>query len=467
METIFLIIFGFFPFFILVGVIFFKVSANIRYDYFEPLTFVLFTTLLGVTLRTLYIPFADSESYYHLLRYRPQSILIGGLLVICLGLIFLVAGYLLGHTIQPIKLINPSWFGKYQWNMRLTYYFVWFFCALSLIGIYLVIDATGISFDSVYDISRKRALIQEGTRIVFGYRRWLSEFGSYAFLISSLILISSGKKLFSKWGLLFVISGIIASIPPILYSERNKFVIFSIYIIMLWYYFGYSKSKIIKLPLLKIIPIIIFVFFMIMVLTAFRTGINEFNEISDYLTVSMFIDRVVGSGNFFGVEKVAIIVEEVPRYSGFLNGQSFYTWIIAPIPRSIWPSKPQTSLGYLFGEIFFYRDFTNIRGGGRPPGFMVELYWNFGLFGVVFGMFLYGLFLAIYYRYFQKYLRNKNKNMILVYIMTVIPLTITLLGSNFNRTIIDLARNLIVLNAVLNFISSSHKNKKVVNVDHS
>jgi hypothetical protein len=69
-----------------------------------------------------------------------------------------------------------------------------------------------------------------------------------------------------------------------------------------------------------------------------------------------------------------------------LMGWSYYIAFLTPIPRAVWPDKPNITLGRFYGGLF---------GGDEITSFAIsvlgELYINFLLPGVLFGMFLYGI----------------------------------------------------------------------------
>lgn len=74
-----------------------------------------------------------------------------------------------------------------------------------------------------------------------------------------------------------------------------------------------------------------------------------------------------------------------------LLGESFAMFLVAPIPRLIWPEKPSVRLGPYVGQALL--DFNN--NSGAPPSAIGEFYINFGLPGVVVGMFLVGILLKV------------------------------------------------------------------------
>lgn len=87
------------------------------------------------------------------------------------------------------------------------------------------------------------------------------------------------------------------------------------------------------------------------------------------------------SDGFYG------ILSKVPEEVEFLGGKSYLSIPAAPIPRAIWPDKPEAG-GRLNATYIFANPLTTI-----PPGNIGEAYWNFHVPGVIVIMFLFGMIL--------------------------------------------------------------------------
>jgi oligosaccharide repeat unit polymerase len=80
------------------------------------------------------------------------------------------------------------------------------------------------------------------------------------------------------------------------------------------------------------------------------------------------------------------IIEKTPsRVLNFQYGTTYLEFFIAPIPRSLWPEKPP-SLGVQLKRVLVDAKAE----GGIPPSMVGELYFNFDMFGIFVGMFLWG-----------------------------------------------------------------------------
>lgn len=100
------------------------------------------------------------------------------------------------------------------------------------------------------------------------------------------------------------------------------------------------------------------------------------------------------------VTSVAAIVSDTGRWVDYRYGE---TLVLAPIavfiPRFLWPDKPSIAIGKEFGATFKLVGSMD-RETYIAPSFVGELYWNFAVPGVVFGMWLLGM---SYRWYYQRY----------------------------------------------------------------
>jgi len=106
------------------------------------------------------------------------------------------------------------------------------------------------------------------------------------------------------------------------------------------------------------------------------------------------------------VNSVAVVLRDVPRWVPFARGGT----IIEPtinsfIPRLLWKDKPIILPGQIFGQTFRVTNSMTRRThiAASIPG---ELYWNFGLTGILAGMFVVGWILRWIYRRYAEGLSN-------------------------------------------------------------
>jgi len=90
----------------------------------------------------------------------------------------------------------------------------------------------------------------------------------------------------------------------------------------------------------------------------------------------------------------AEVIADTPAIVPFWAGGSYYPILFKPIPRVILPDKPEEVTGQTFGHRYGVISVENIGTSINLPQ-IVELYANFGLTGVIVGMFLFGLIYRI------------------------------------------------------------------------
>jgi hypothetical protein len=95
------------------------------------------------------------------------------------------------------------------------------------------------------------------------------------------------------------------------------------------------------------------------------------------------------------------VLEQTPSIVPYQNGRLYsyllYTWV----PRAVWPDKPSMSEANQFYQVAYgitaVEDLDKV---SIAVGFLTEAYMNFSWLGVVFIMFLVGVFLDLYRRFF-------------------------------------------------------------------
>lgn len=121
---------------------------------------------------------------------------------------------------------------------------------------------------------------------------------------------------------------------------------------------------------------------------------------------------------FDQMEVFATIVAITPIQIPFWNGQSYLDIFTLPVPRSLWPEKPipvRLTLGNL------------IRGQnvGIPMTMIGEFYINFGIFGIVSGMSLFGVMCKTLDRWAYTFRDNPSVIIFFVFVLTNLPIILT------------------------------------------
>ncbi len=84
------------------------------------------------------------------------------------------------------------------------------------------------------------------------------------------------------------------------------------------------------------------------------------------------------------------VIADSPAMVPFWGGESYYPILFKLIPRAVWPDKPEELTGQTFGHRYAFISAGNTDTSINLPQ-LVELYGNFGLAGVIAGMFIFGL----------------------------------------------------------------------------
>jgi len=114
---------------------------------------------------------------------------------------------------------------------------------------------------------------------------------------------------------------------------------------------------------------------------------------------------------FSGIETLALVVERTETHP--FGVPSAVTLLTFPIPRSVWAEKT-TPIGLLYARSFLY---DVAEPEGASPTLPGELYWNFGVAGILGGLFFIGVFCKTAYSYL---LRHRDKSALLLYSVALV-----------------------------------------------
>lgn len=116
---------------------------------------------------------------------------------------------------------------------------------------------------------------------------------------------------------------------------------------------------------------------------------NAYAQVTPDALLTSATEGTVYDRTFGDMATSAHIIANVPERLEYQNGATIAQWLVAPVPRAIWPEKPLIAPGPLIGQALYGTDRS-----GVPPGYIAEMYWNFGLVGVLVGAMLLGWLLA-------------------------------------------------------------------------
>lgn len=125
----------------------------------------------------------------------------------------------------------------------------------------------------------------------------------------------------------------------------------------------------------------------------------------DYRRAGMSLGEKLTSSGHMVAKRISFIamlshvVQETPDEIPYWGGATYKPLLTSVIPRAFWPEKPEERAGHEFGVrygfIFPYADMS------MNMPWIVEMFVNFGVIGVLAGMSLTGVFLAFLDRFFN------------------------------------------------------------------
>jgi hypothetical protein len=107
------------------------------------------------------------------------------------------------------------------------------------------------------------------------------------------------------------------------------------------------------------------------------------------------------SARFSGIDQLYGVMQTVPEITGYRYGFDYSAILVNFVPRLIWPSKPIYSRGADYGSAL--GTMTSV-----TPFPVGEAYWDFGGYGVIFMMMIWGACLAAVTRAYSYYFDRSN-----------------------------------------------------------
>lgn len=422
-----------------------------RYDVFQPLSFAILSVFIGVTGRTIYVTFSSGERATQvLLRGRPPEFLLPALLVILVGLGFFVLGYLQKLPRLPVGRFKIARYST--WSTRRLFMIVAVLTLLSLIASGMFLQKTGFTFGDLTDLSGKRFVALEEAEsgyTALGYLRWMASLSQVAFLLIIAWFARSGKRWRSAAGLVAIGMFGLAALFPFLTSARGALLWLVISSVVVWHYARH------RLSIRSVVIVAVVAVITLSLMISFRSG--EANP-WERLSLTSISERLFGSRDFLDVTTTASIIEALEGGRLDLSyGSTYFAWLYAPIPRTVWPDKPAVSAGWDIKRQVF-----GLGGaGGIPPGAMGEAFWAFGIGGVVVMMWLLGAIVGAIYRTLRPYL-SINKNMLVIYAGVFLPWSLAVLGGGWSNALIGAIQKLILLTVALYFVTRRGRSGKEI-----
>ena len=355
-----------------------------QFDIFEPINLAALAIFFGSAIRSVYLLTSSSDQVDFLMMGTDFEAVADNLPLILFSVISMTMGYVLFP--QRFKIERLSFFKYYRPSRGQFYFALWLSIALSIIGIYLSMDQYGIKLDKgLLAASSKRVaeITDEAGNTIYGVgvSRFIADLASHGFVMLACAFVARLLKPTTATLILLGILFVVASLMPFLSSSRSNIILMFMTVVIVMSYYGRLSMRAIVIALVLTLTIVT-------VLGNLREQ-NQRGEVSDQTTIDLF----VGSGHGVDFVRTSAIMDRVPRVVPYQYGHT-YLGVFSFLPRSMWPTKPDISLGaFVKGEIFGQW----VRVNGWPPGILAEGWINFGPFGLILPMVLLGMYLRAVY----------------------------------------------------------------------
>lgn len=415
-----------------------------NYDPISTWSFATLSIVLGLTIRGLYISIGyPDENTLDFLFYlgKPVDDFFWPSLLLLAAILSLALGYVFGPVNEGQSAI-ANYF--YTVNINRMYLVIAIIFIVSLVATIAYIHMTG-GFD-FSNLSKKRTLISS-PELSESHRTWqsLRTVASLALFAHLLVLADAlnSRNLGKVWKYCLALAlFLLAAFLPFYASSRGlvfMYVILSLAI-------TYCVKKKLSWSLVLAVGVGGIVVFQAM--SVLRTAENV--TITEAIKSSGFgikiLDRLVLNRNNIDLSKTAHIIHAISDRLEYQYGKTIAVWLVAPIPREIWNSKPLISPGPIIGTTIYGN-----KRSGVPPGFVGEMYWNFHIPGVLIG----GVILGWLMKWVHIKFRPKRSNdmcQLVVYIYGPIQLGYLALGTSVGYGLVTTVINTLLALVIVRLI---------------
>lgn len=414
-------------------------------DVFSPLYWLLYLLVVSVFGKTLYL-MSTSYEYAQLVSLdgRDLEILTGGFIAMSIGAVAFALGYttIRGRTRRPsgvrpthpqVEFTDTAHYNSGAYQLFLTVCFL-----LSLI----CLARFSIAFDLVSELKRGVIIAKRvheetvGNSLrgsSFGYLRWGAVTLPQVVVLATFVIFLH-KRIPMRRAVKWLVAGlaIISLVIPLLTSARLELMYLFVMLGAAWHYYRrpISLVKITTLGLALILATS---------LLGYARYAQRATSGSASFSLAVLADKTMGSAYFMDIGKTSVIVDTVPDQVPYQLGSSYALFLLAPIPRTLWPEKPNVRISSFVGDQIY----TRADDSGVPPGFVGEAYLNFGHVGVFVMMGLLGALSARIYR--SLVVQSRRPLARLWYIFFVIVFAFSLLSGDFTLTVSQAGRYGLVL----------------------
>jgi len=403
--------------------------------------------LLSMPVRWIFLTRLVSEGPIFILLHKDLTQFVPGALVASLAILCVVAGYLSGgrqQLIEPRKII--AWGeiveGKFSLFISLAV-----LISMSAMAIYL--KETGFSLADLSSISAKRSAASGAD--VDGYLRRLCDMIYMLTIITAAFSTKSQSRYASYLKRLAWFTASLAIFWAVASSVRAGIIFVALSLMAIQ-----AQARRREFPIGILIIAILLGNFAFTFISSARKGNTDITAITTDFIEFRGLESIATAGNLGGTIFTQHMMDLVPSTIEYQNGGTFAYIFIAPIPRDVWPDKPK-ALGALL-EDYMGSQTAARRGGGMATGLVGEILLNFGVWGIVPIMVLFGVLMRLVENTFSP-IATQSAAAIALQQTLAISIVYNLYGYNLARGGVDLIFSMLVFTMILWLSSGNHKNK--------
>ncbi len=341
--------------------------------------------------------------YYGRLTGDDEPVVLKSVLLMILGLVFFYLGYVmrLGSVLSRMYLVPPE---------HISYKKL-----LPVVWLYLVFFAV-VAFTLLHNVGGAYNLLTtpRGDRLfLFAKARVSSFMINYIFIIVFLVYFYHSNTASRGSFSLFIFTLIAVVVFFNIYNASRRDTIFIVMSLVVYHNLAVKKIRFKTVALLTA-ALLAFSIFMVSArnylqnpdfrgsFASSMADITSSESVHDKLAVSMDYPYVY--------DALLNIISAVPERVPYLYGETFLKFVYFPIPRFIWPDKPETAARIIVKKFYPELYSTGMSISASPIG---EGYFNFGALGVAGVMFVLGIIARSLKTY---HMANKNnKGAVLLY----------------------------------------------------
>ena len=356
----------------------------------SPLKIMAWTYAIGYTLKSLYIAYAVGGTAHWKTRELSFDIIPLGQIAILISAISLIFGYFLFFR-YPTTYQKPSLASRMSVNWVYPPFFA---ICLGLMVIYF----------------QKMGLLQQLLTLQFRTSKFFLDestgiksslafltMGSDFIIVAALFFALATEKLRPYY--VHIMALIFVSICFMMVGRRNGVMIpmiLGLIVLPVRLKIFPSQHLVSYLRQWRIIILICALIIPLAFVSQIRGTNSEINA-SDLSFAQAFetaAEHTLQGAYFLDPAKTAVIIDHTMENKSYLYGETFLKFLYAPIPRILWPEKPNIRIGpYVAQNILGYYN-----SSGAPPGGVAELYLNFGWAGIILGSFILGALMALIHK---------------------------------------------------------------------